>query len=94
MQLLGAGVRCRLYEIYRKKEFEQSRKLKHLSVRSAAAMLAGNKREKIAESEQRYHAAFETEQNCKRQIEQLSIELGTMSEKARLGIFLTLSCRK
>lgn len=72
----------------RRREFEQSRKLKHLSVRSAAAMLAGNKREKIAESEQRYHAAFENEQNCKRQIEQLSVQLGTVSEKVKVPLSL------
>ncbi|KAI9497491.1 hypothetical protein BDB00DRAFT_784819 [Zychaea mexicana] len=63
-----------------KKEFDDLRKIRHLSIRSAAATLTGKKREKAAVGEARYQQAFESEQRCKRDIEQMSNELGVLSD--------------
>ncbi|KAF7723804.1 hypothetical protein EC973_001588 [Apophysomyces ossiformis] len=65
-----------------KKEFEDVRKMRHLSLRSAAATLTGKKKERIAKDEAKYHAAFESEQQCKRWLDDLSKDLSTATEKA------------
>ncbi|KAI9255799.1 hypothetical protein BDA99DRAFT_517670 [Phascolomyces articulosus] len=63
-----------------KKEYEDLRKIRHLSIRSAAATLTGKKREKAAIGEARYQHAFEAEQRCKRDIEEMSNELAVLSD--------------
>ncbi|KAL0087042.1 hypothetical protein F4703DRAFT_1850146 [Phycomyces blakesleeanus] len=55
----------------RKKEFDEVRKARHLSLRSAAAALKGKKKELIAKEEARYQQAFENEQRCKTEYEEL-----------------------
>lgn len=57
------------------------RKLRHLSLRSAAATLTGKKREKTAIGQAKYQQAFDTEQQCKRKIEELQAELGIVTDK-------------
>ena len=57
------------------------RKLRHLSLRSAAATLTGKKREKTAIGQAKYQQAFDTEQQCKRKIEELQTELGIITDK-------------
>lgn len=56
------------------------RKLKHLSLQSAAATLTGKKREMVLRGQENYQHAFDIEQNCKRDIEQLAAKLGTVAE--------------
>ncbi|KAJ8663259.1 hypothetical protein O0I10_000497 [Lichtheimia ornata] len=63
------------------KEFDDVRKLRHLSLRSAAATLTGKKREKTAIGQAKYQQAFDTEQQCKRKIEELQAELGIVTDK-------------
>ena len=66
--------------LFSKKEFDDVRKLRHLSVKSVAATLKGQKKEKAAIVEARYQQSFEEEQKCKREIEELSCELGVLSD--------------
>ncbi|ORZ03305.1 hypothetical protein BCR43DRAFT_483104 [Syncephalastrum racemosum] len=63
-----------------KREFQKVRKLKHLSLQNAAATLTGKKREMVLRGQENYQHAFDIEQSCKRDIEQLSAELGVLAQ--------------
>lgn len=65
------------------------RKLRHLSLRSAAATLTGKKREKTAIGQAKYQQAFDTEQQCKRKIEELQTELGVVTDKVLCGLLFS-----
>ncbi|KAI9486513.1 MAG: hypothetical protein EXX96DRAFT_549342 [Benjaminiella poitrasii] len=57
--------------MYRKKEFQDVRRMRHLSFRSTAATLSGKKKEIMAKEEAKYQLAFENEQRSKRELEEL-----------------------
>ncbi|KAG0179824.1 hypothetical protein DFQ29_001633 [Apophysomyces sp. BC1021] len=70
-----------------KKEFEDVRKMRHLSLRSAAATLTGKKKERTAKDEAKYHAAFENEQLCKRWLDRLTKDLSVATDKRQMNQF-------
>lgn len=64
-----------------KKEYEDVRKLRHLSFKSAAATLSGKKKELKAKEEAGYQLAFENEQRAKRELENLQIQLNEITAR-------------
>ncbi|CAO3702137.1 unnamed protein product [Rhizopus stolonifer] len=66
-----------------KKEYEDVRKLRHLSFKSAAATLSGKKKELTAKEEASYQLAFENEQRVKRELENLKVQLNDLEMKER-----------
>ncbi|RCH86008.1 hypothetical protein CU098_007160 [Rhizopus stolonifer] len=66
-----------------KKEYEDVRKLRHLSFKSAAATLSGKKKELTAKEEAGYQLAFENEQRVKRELENLKVQLNGLEMKKR-----------
>ncbi|KAI9018065.1 hypothetical protein CLU79DRAFT_761554 [Phycomyces nitens] len=72
----------RTLEAQSKKEFDEVRKARHLSLRSAAAALKGKKKELIAKEEARYQQAFENEQRCRSEYEELCGALSRVETRA------------
>ncbi|KAI8381404.1 uncharacterized protein BYT42DRAFT_566398 [Radiomyces spectabilis] len=64
-----------------KKEWEDVRKMRHLTLKSAAAMLKGKKSQKLAKEEAEYQRSFELEQRAKLELESLQAELGATTSK-------------
>ncbi|KAI9273692.1 hypothetical protein BY458DRAFT_507893 [Sporodiniella umbellata] len=75
-----------------KKEYENVRKLRHLSFKSAAATLSGKKKALEAKEEADYQLAFENEQRAKRELGQLQEAQGhwMAQEKKLKGEHLSL----
>lgn len=67
-----------------KKEYEDVRKLRHLSFKSAAATLSGKKKELTAKEEAGYQLAFENEQRVKRELENLKVQLNGLEMKVEI----------